>query len=90
MELNLKAAARAVGEKAVEMIKVADITEVQKIGGLGWKTKIAVAWATEDEVTDGLLIRTATGSEFHFTAMPPRDELFNRLVAMGPQTWKEY
>lgn len=25
-----------------------------------------------------------------FTAMPSRDELFNRLVALGPQTWKEY
>lgn len=78
------------GGERESVIRVDDITEIQKIGGLGWKTKIAVAWATEDEVMDGILIRTGKGSETHFTAMPSRDELFNRLVALGPQTWKEY
>ncbi|KAK4443558.1 hypothetical protein QBC34DRAFT_361865 [Podospora aff. communis PSN243] len=69
---------------------ISEISEIQKIGGLGWKTKIAVSWATEDEVQDGLLIRGATGDEVHLTAMPSRDELFNRLVAIGTQAWGEW
>jgi len=48
-----------------------------------------VSWATDDEVTDGILIKTVTGDEFHLTAMPSRDELFNRLVAIGARAWKE-
>lgn len=53
-------------------------------------TKIAVAWATNDEVTDGILIRTTTGEQFHLTAIASRDELFNRLVAIGTQAWEEW
>ncbi|KAK0614619.1 hypothetical protein B0T14DRAFT_499848 [Immersiella caudata] len=69
---------------------VSEMSEIQKIGGMGWKTKIAVGWATGDEVQDGLLIRVATSDEIHLTAMPSRDELFNRLVAIGNQNWGEW
>ncbi|KAK0638455.1 hypothetical protein B0T16DRAFT_381496 [Cercophora newfieldiana] len=69
---------------------ISEISEIQKIGGLGWKTKIAVSWATEDEITDGILIKGTMGHEVHLTAMPSRDQLFNRLVAIGGQIWGEW
>ncbi|KAM7183151.1 Protein of unknown function (DUF3292) domain containing protein [Naviculisporaceae sp. PSN 640] len=71
-------------------IKVADICEIQKIGGLGWKSKILVGWAMDGEITDGLIIRDEAGTEYHLTAISFRDELFNRLVAIGQQAWESW
>lgn len=64
--------------------------ELQKIGGLGWKTKIAVAWATDAEINDGIILRDEQGNEYHLTAIPERDALFNRLVAIGDQIWEAW
>jgi len=69
-------------------VAIADIQELNKVGGLGWKSKIVVGWALEKEVVDGLVVRTKTGDEFHLTAITVRDELFNRLIAMGSQMWE--
>ncbi|KAI9155507.1 hypothetical protein HJFPF1_08091 [Paramyrothecium foliicola] len=69
-------------------ILISDIEEVQKIGGLGWKSKIIVGWAMERQIMDGLLVRTKTGKEFHLTAIVMRDELFNRLISIGTQMWE--
>ena len=44
----------------------------------------------EREIKDGLVIRTARGEEYKVTALPMRDELFNRLVAVGGQKWEAY
>lgn len=69
-------------------VAIADIQELNKVGGLGWKSKIVVGWALEKEVVDGLVVRTKAGDEFHLTAITVRDELFNRLIAMGSQMWE--
>ncbi|UNI15981.1 hypothetical protein JDV02_002462 [Purpureocillium takamizusanense] len=69
-------------------IAIADVQELKKMGGLGWKSKIIVGWALEKEVVDGLVVRTKSGDEFHLTAISVRDELFNRLIAMGSQMWE--
>lgn len=66
------------------------IQEIQKLGGLGWKSKIVVGWATNREVADSLLIKDDIGNEYHLTAIETRDELFNRLVAMGSQMWETW
>lgn len=71
-------------------VSIADITEVKKIGGLGWKGKIIVGWATNREVKDSLEIVTKDGHKYRTTALKERDELFNRLVSMGQQVWESY
>lgn len=69
-------------------VAVADIVELKKIGGYGWKAKLVVGWSTGKEVADGLEIVTSNGDRIKVTACPLRDELFNRLVAMGGQKWE--
>jgi hypothetical protein len=71
-------------------VAIADIAEIKKIGGLGWKAKIIVGWATEREVKDGIEIVTRTGQTYRAMAIKERDELFNRLIAMGQQVWESY
>lgn len=69
-------------------IPIGDIRELKKVGGYGWKAKLVVGWALNRTVKDGLIITDRQGSEWHLTAMPLRDELFNRLAAMGGQKWE--
>jgi hypothetical protein len=69
-------------------IPVGDIKELRKVGGYGWKAKMVVGWAMGREVADGIVITDRKGVETRMTAMPLRDELFNRLVAMGGQKWE--
>jgi hypothetical protein len=71
-------------------VAVADIKESKKLGGLGWKSKLVVGWAMDKEVVGGLEIVDADGVRRTLTAIPLRDELFNRLVAMGPQKWESW
>lgn len=60
------------------------------MGGLGWKSKIFVGWATDREIADGLIVTDTMGKEHHLTAIISRDELFNRLVAIGSQMWEAW
>ncbi|KAK0513106.1 hypothetical protein JMJ35_004092 [Cladonia borealis] len=71
-------------------IPIQDIRELKKIGGLGWKSKIVVGWATGKTIADGLEIVTRNGETHKLTAIRLRDELFNRLVAMGGQKWESW
>jgi hypothetical protein len=71
-------------------VAVGDVVEVKKVGGLGWKSKIVVGWALGREIMDGLMVKTETGEEWHLTAVEMRDELFNRLIAMGTQMWESW
>lgn len=68
-----------------------DITkELKKVGGFGWKTRLIVGWATNREIADGILIVDKDGNEKLLTAIALREELFNRLVAMGNQMWEAW
>jgi len=69
-------------------IPVGEIKEMRKVGGYGWKAKMIVGWAMGREVADGMVITDRKGVETKLTAIPLRDELFNRLVAMGGQKWE--
>lgn len=71
-------------------IAVGDIAELKKVGGFGWKAKMVVGWAMDREVQDGLEIVTRIGERKKVMAMPLRDELFNRLVAIGGQKWESW
>lgn len=82
-------------------IPIGDIKELRKVGGYGWKAKLVVGWAMGREVADGLEIvlkdklsddagmgKIAEPVKYKVTAVPLRDELFNRLVSMGGQKWE--
>jgi hypothetical protein len=71
-------------------IAIADIKELKKIGGFGWKVKLVVGWAMDREIADGLEIIDVKGNKWTVTAVPLRDELFNRLIAIGGQTWESW
>ena len=71
-------------------IAIADIKELRKIGGLGWKAKLVVGWAMDRQIADGLEIIDRKGHKWTLTAIFLRDELFNRLVAMGGQKWESW
>ena len=64
--------------------------EIKKVGGLGWKTKLVVGWATDREIADGLLIVDKDGNQKQLTAISLREELFNRLIALGKQMWEAW
>lgn len=81
----------SVPKKNIEWsVAIKDIMEIKKVGGLGWKTRIVVGWATEREVKDSISIVDRFGNEYKTTALAEREELFNRLVAMGQQVWEVY
>ncbi|KAK6585288.1 hypothetical protein PZA11_002015 [Diplocarpon coronariae] len=71
-------------------IAISEIQEVKKVGGLGWKTKLVVGWATSREITDGLIIVDKLGNQKHLTTIALREELFNRLITMGKQMWEAW
>lgn len=71
-------------------VSINDIVEVKKFGGMGWKAKIVAGWATERQIKDGLEIVTRAGERYKVTALKERDELFNRLIAIGGQLWESY
>lgn len=73
---------------AVFSISLCNIREIKKVGGLDWKSKLIVGWLTSREIADGLVIIDKDGTSRHLTAMSARNELFNRLVAMGTQKWE--
>lgn len=66
------------------------IKEIKKTGGLGWKSKLVVGWSLDRDVIDGLEIVDDAGQRWLLTAVHKRDELFNRLIAMGPQKWESW
>ncbi|KAK9323652.1 hypothetical protein V1517DRAFT_319980 [Lipomyces orientalis] len=71
-------------------LPVSDISELRKIGGLGWKTEAVVRWALEKDVRNGLEIHDKAGNMFVVDAIASRDDLFNRLVAIGGQKWEAF
>ncbi|ATY65355.1 hypothetical protein A9K55_001236 [Cordyceps militaris] len=68
-------------------VRVADMTGLRKVGGLAWPSRMVVGWSLHKQVVDGLVVETE-GAEYHLTAVLIRDEIFNRLIAMGDQMWQ--
>ncbi|MBE7181795.1 MAG: DUF3292 domain-containing protein [Terriglobus roseus] len=71
-------------------VPIGDVRELKKVGGYGWKAKLVVGWALDRQVSDGMDIVDKKGNTWTVTAMPLRDELFNRLCAMGGQKWESW
>jgi hypothetical protein len=64
-------------------MQLEDIEELKKLGGLGWKSKLLVGGVLGMEVIDALSIINRHGETTTITALPRRDELFNRLIALS-------
>ncbi|KAJ4113241.1 hypothetical protein NW768_011518 [Fusarium equiseti] len=70
------------------IIPVSEIVTLNKYSGYGAKAKLLAGWALEDEIADGLEVVDGMGRAFLVTALTRRDELFNRLCAVGDQRWE--
>lgn len=80
---------RGIGDaRSSWIVALDDIVELRKVGGMGWKRKFVISWATDCEVADGLVLKDRQGTEFSLTAIAMRDEVFNRLLSTGSQTWE--
>lgn len=70
-------------------IKVDDIKMLKRahafVSGVGEK---AANWSGDEKLLAGLEVEDIRGDFWKFTAIPERDELFNRLVALGSQRWE--
>lgn len=70
------------------VIPIANITELNKYSGYGAKAKLLAGWALEGKIMDGFEIVDKQGYSTLITSIPHRDELFNRLCAIGSQKWE--
>ena len=53
----------------------------------GKAAEVAADWGMEQELLGSVEIDDVEGKVHRFTALPERDELFNRLVAIGGHKW---
>lgn len=70
------------------IVPVAGIVELNKFSGYGTKAKMMAGWALDQAIMDGLEIVEKGKKSRMITAMPRRDQLFNRLCALGQQSWE--
>jgi hypothetical protein len=84
----LKEAAEKARPTPLFSIAIDEIVSCRKLGGLGFKGKLIVGWALESQVADGIELITEDGKTHVITALPRRDEIWNRLVSMGSQQWE--
>lgn len=87
-EAELPALAFKVKGETVWRVPVSAITALRKHAGYGFKTKMTAGWALDKRLNDSLGITDSTGHDWAVTAIPSRDALFNRLIAIGEQKWE--
>ncbi|KAK6083183.1 hypothetical protein SCUP234_04011 [Seiridium cupressi] len=76
------------GSEAQWTIRVKEIHGLMKHSGYGLKSKLLAGWAMDRQMRDSLEIVDGQSHSYVLTAMPFRDELFNRLCAIGDQRWE--
>ncbi|TVY71441.1 hypothetical protein LSUE1_G007673 [Lachnellula suecica] len=76
-------------ESAIEWsIKLRDIHRLERATALAsLPAEKAAQWSKDTVLLASLEIIDEGGKSWRFTAIPERDELFNRLVAIGGQRW---
>ncbi|OAA80404.1 hypothetical protein LEL_03890 [Akanthomyces lecanii RCEF 1005] len=70
------------------VVMINDIADISKVDGMSFKTKHFVQWALDKESVMGLKLTMSTGQCHHLDPVVKRDEVFNRLIAMGSQIWE--
>ncbi|KAH9912210.1 uncharacterized protein B0H18DRAFT_1055051 [Fomitopsis serialis] len=84
---NLASYAKAVAAKAKG--ESGEPEAPPAVGGYGWKGKMVIGYALQRAVVDGLGIEDKDGKTHYLTAIKGRDELFNRLIAIGGHKWEQ-
>jgi hypothetical protein len=75
--------------KTVWSIALQDIHRLKRAAAFVSKpADMAANWSENTELLGGLEIDNEKGHTWRFTAIPERDELFNRLVALAKQRWE--
>lgn len=75
-------------EPAVE-IDVNGIKQLKRATAFtGKAAEKAADWSSGKELLGSLEVEDGEGKLWRFTALPERDELFNRLIALGGQRWE--
>jgi hypothetical protein len=69
-------------------IPIDEIVEVKKHAGYGFKSQLVAGWALDKELSNSLAIIDRQGVTRAVTAIPFRDALFRRLIAIGDQKWE--
>ena len=69
-------------DSATLSIPLAKIVEVKKVDGFGFVSKLVVSSLLNKEIADSLEIVDSLGEKHTFTAIPRRNELFNRTIAV--------
>lgn len=69
-------------------VAVDDVKVLEKHSGYGFKFKLLAGWALDRQLNDSLEIQDGMDNSYVLTAIPLRDELFNRLCAIGTQKWE--
>lgn len=75
--------------EAVLSIAVDDIKGLKRSHAFVSKPgEMAANWSSDKQLLGSMEIEDVSGKNWKFTAIPERDELFNRLVAVGNQKWE--
>ena len=74
--------------KTAWVVMINDIADISKVDGMSFKTKHFVQWALDKKSVMGLKLTMSTGQCHHLDPVVRRDEVFNRLIAMGNQIWE--
>lgn len=70
-------------------IAIEEIRELKRATAFVSKPgEMAADWSSDKQLLASVEIQDGNGKVWRFTALPERDELFNRLIAVGMQKWE--
>lgn len=70
------------------VIQINRLRDLAKVDGMEFKRKHFIQWSLDTHANGGLVFKTEKGEQFQLTKVVGRDKIFNRLIAMGDQTWE--
>ncbi|PQE09162.1 Proteasome subunit beta type protein [Rutstroemia sp. NJR-2017a WRK4] len=79
------------GDRSSVVVEIpfADIKQLKRATAFSVKTaEVAADWGSDRELLGSVEIDGLNDKTWRFTALPERDELFNRLVAIGGHRWE--
>ena len=85
---NKKTASDCTESSVSWKLAIEEIAELKKLPAVGFKTAVAAGLGVGKELKTTLRITDTSGQEHMLTALTSRDELFNRLIAIGAQHWE--
>ncbi|KAK0124803.1 hypothetical protein ONS96_008684 [Cadophora gregata f. sp. sojae] len=79
------------GESLEPVVQI-DVEAIKKLkratAFVGKPAEMAAGWSSDKELLGSVEVEDGDGKMWRFTALPERDELFNRLIAVGGQRWE--